>query len=698
VKALGMETARDLRIVVLIQENKTTDFYFPTLSLWGADVENRGRLLTAPPDHDQPHDRSAWVHYRQGDYPAVRSPIDNDTVIPYYSWLAKTFTFCDHHFGLGSNSTSGHMMLVGGQTPTLRNYFSAPRSWDLPTIFKHAERNGVPWAAFPDDSRYPTACFDELVNAPSIHAPDDFFTMAAQDILPRLCYVWSPAGFDEHPPAQSNPGYVTAGEQLTWRRVDAVVKSGHWEDTVFILTWDDWGGYADHLETPASELVPDALHPYGFQAIGGSRIPLLMFGGQVAQGVESEWHSHASVPRTIIDLLGLPPFGVARVDSAPSLAGPVSVKNRPQPPAFGAEIAQPAPPSKRPARVTHPWTGPINIAMPPLIANGGKQIPAPTDGTVYAKPPKAQTAQVLNVAVAPNTTACAAYLEALGRPQILAPGIAPNPADDLQFHGGKTMPSLSFLNVFLGSGWAASDRQSIDTALGAAMSDAGLNAILAQYFGGQAPISTALASKALDITVAARFDQRSVGEVIDTLLSNGMLDGLDLPTCVVDLLLPPGTVLVDSSGPQNLLGLEPDATDSLHGLGGYHGSVHAGGKTAYYAVGVYSQILSDGGMNGIVAFDQPWKNVVATFYHELNEVRTDADVDDAIAAGNDPNAEHFLGWTSAQGAEIGDEPVFEAGGDLRLVFKEIKLAAGSGTVPVQLMWSNRVHGPEEPPE
>src|SRR5205823_13929334 len=148
---------------------------------------------------------------------------------------------------------------------------------------------------------------------------------------------------------------------------------------------------------------------------------------------------------------------------------------------------------------------------------------------------------------------------------------------------------------------------------------------------------------------------------------------------------------------QSLQGLDQEAADSLNGLGGYHGSVHYKGKTVYYAVGVYSQTLANGHDNGIVAFDQPWKNVVATFYHELNEVRTDSDIDDAIAAGNDPKSEGYLGWTSPQGCEIGDEPVFEVGGDLSLVFKEVSLADGSGTVPIQLLWSNRVHGPEGSP-
>ena len=55
--------------------------------------------ISAPPDFDQPHDRNAWVHYQMGDYPAVDLAIDNDAVIPFYSWLAKTYTFSDHHFG-----------------------------------------------------------------------------------------------------------------------------------------------------------------------------------------------------------------------------------------------------------------------------------------------------------------------------------------------------------------------------------------------------------------------------------------------------------------------------------------------------------------------------------------------------------------------------------------------------------------------
>jgi len=389
--------ATNLRVVVFIQENKTPDFYFPSLAAWGADVLDSGPLLSAPPDHDQPHDRSAWVHYRMGDYPALAARLDNDAVIPYYSWLAKTFTFCDHHFGAATNSTPGHMLAIGGQTPTFKNPPFGPGGpqWDIPNIFVHAQRAGLTWAAFPDVNDYPVKFYTELSTPAAlrnIHATSsDFITLAKAGKLPQVCYVWAPDGADEHPPPNSkpNPQYIANGQHAVWSRVDAVVQGGGWDNTIFILTWDDWGGYADHVVTPDIERLPDALHPGGFQAIGGSRIPLVMFGGGIKQGIDNHWHSHASIPKTIIDLFGLPAFGVPRVDQAPSLAGNFSsTLKRPPPPPLGSTITQPTAPLPRLQPVPPPpWVGALGLAMPPLVANGGKTLPPPHDGVVQPKAP-----------------------------------------------------------------------------------------------------------------------------------------------------------------------------------------------------------------------------------------------------------------------------------------------------------------------
>ena len=389
-----------VRVVILMQENKTPDFYFPSLAAWGANIQNRGNLLKVPPTPDPTHDRNAWVHYKMGDYAPTTLQIDNDAILPFYSWLAKQFTYCDYHFGLGTNSTPGHMLAVGGQTPTLRNPPSGTAPvWDLPTIFKHVEAGGRTWGAFTGTDFYPLNFYEELSDAASrsnIHTStqpsDDAFTaMAAAGTLPDFCFVWSPSGYDEHAPDRSpDPAYVTKGQNISWQRVDAVVKAGGWANTVFLLTWDDWGGYADHVSTPNAETVTDALHPQGFQLIGGSRIPMLMFGGQVKQGIDSNWHSHAVILKTTIDLLGLKAFGITRVDTSASLARRVdSTLVRAAPPAVGSAIVQPPPPNPTPAILQpRPWGGANAQALPSLRANGGATIPAPHDGVVSATPPK----------------------------------------------------------------------------------------------------------------------------------------------------------------------------------------------------------------------------------------------------------------------------------------------------------------------
>ena len=273
------------------------------------------------------------------------------------------------------------------------------------------------------------------------------------------------------------------------------------------------------------------------------------------------------------------------------------------------------------------------------------------------------------------------------QPEMIAGGLPPTPDHDLQYHGGKTIRSLAFTNLYVGGAqaWNPGLRQNIDAALAAAMSDAHLNNVMMQYFANQSITSSFTPSRVLPGAPPATISQADVEALVGQLYTRGQLSGFDLGATVFDFMLPSGTVLTI------------DSSSSLQGLGGFHGSVHPpDGTTVYYAVGVFSEVLPDGRTNGIVAFNAPWKNVVATFYHELNEARTDADVEDAIRAGNDPSAERFLGWVSPQGEECGDFPVFEAEPDLSLVMQEVPLTDGSGTVPVQFQYSDAVHGPEGP--
>jgi len=315
----------------------------------------------------------------------------------------------------------------------------------------------------------------------------------------------------------------------------------------------------------------------------------------------------------------------------------------------------------------------------------------------------------LNVSFRRGSSAERVFRKRAGLPSTgaLAPGEKPTPSHDLHFHGGKTIADLHFLNFYVGgNAWPASDILNIDKSLASALSDVNLNNVMVQYFPGSIT-STFDGSQKLAGPAPATFSQGDVESLIATMASQKELGGRDLTSTVFNFMLPPGTVLNDNAGlsvakaeakaVKNSPIPDDDEADSLHGLGGYHGSIHtSNGDTIYYAIGVYSQKLADGTENGIAVFDQPWKNVVATFYHELNEARTDADVEDAIRAGNDPNAVKFLGWTSKQGEECGDFPVFESGNDLTKIFQEVPLTVGGGTVPVQFQYSDNVHGPEGP--
>jgi hypothetical protein len=226
--------------------------------------------------------------------------------------------------------------------------------------------------------------------------------------------------------------------------------------------------------------------------------------------------------------------------------------------------------------------------------------------------------------------------------------------ENLEFFGGRTLPRLEWTHVYLGR-WTAADRRHLDTALPAAMRDARLEGVVAQYFPKQ-PLESVFRGSQTGPMPSREMDKAAV----ETIVASLALDSL------AALLLPSGVVLSDG-----------DVT-SEHGLGGYHGSVDG----RYYAVSVYSE-----GTNGIVAFDAPWKNVCATLYHELQEARTDPDVEDAIRTGKTT----YLGWYSPRGGEIGDIPI--ATSPLHEVMREVPLADGSGTVPVQLMWSNRDSAP-----
>jgi hypothetical protein len=369
------------RVVVFVQENHTTDNYFRGLAPYGANVVTGWPTTPDPPASDQAHDRRAYFKWLTEGV-ATRSQFDTAAVLPYYLYLAVTGAFLENHCsGFGTNSTPNHLILVGGQTPTLKNPSSrgTPPQWDMPSVFGAADGAGVSWRAYAASGDYPVGFYTELHGSPNVVPSSRFVADAKQGPLPQLVYVWHNSPQDEHPPAD-----VKTGMDTVWQSVDAVVQSGGWEETVFLLTWDDWGGWDDHVATPPVEYTPDNV-----QLAYGPRVPLLMFGGHVRQRIDSRWCSHASVPKTVLQLLGLPALGVPRVDLDGGLADLVdaSAPASAPPPAFGQPVQLPAAPTPTPAPAPLPGS-PVTAAVPvpAVIRRDGSTLPPPDDVRLPAQP------------------------------------------------------------------------------------------------------------------------------------------------------------------------------------------------------------------------------------------------------------------------------------------------------------------------
>jgi phospholipase C len=72
-----------------------------------------------------------------------------------------------------------------------------------------------------------------------------FFAALEQGNLPSVVWIIPNGADSEHPPAS-----ISAGQAYTTRIINAVMQSSAWDSTAIFLTWDDWGGFYDHVQPP----------------------------------------------------------------------------------------------------------------------------------------------------------------------------------------------------------------------------------------------------------------------------------------------------------------------------------------------------------------------------------------------------------------------------------------------------------------
>jgi phospholipase C len=188
--------------------------------------------------------------------------------------------------------------LVEAKGLTWRYYQSHPGAglWNAPDAIKHI-RNG---------SQFST----EVVSPPS-----QVLTDIANGALPNVVWVTPTAKESDH-------AGITDGTGPSWVAsvVNAVGESQYWDSSVIFVTWDDWGGWYDHVTPPQYN---------SFEL--GIRVPLIAIGPYAKKGyVSHAQHEFGSILKFVEEAFGLPSLGTTD-ERADNLADCFNFSRKPRP-------------------------------------------------------------------------------------------------------------------------------------------------------------------------------------------------------------------------------------------------------------------------------------------------------------------------------------------------------------------------------
>ncbi|KAF9233990.1 phosphoesterase [Melanogaster broomeanus] len=241
----------------------------------------------------------------------------SEEMIPVFRTMAENYVlfdrwFCDvpgptdpNRAYMTSGTSHGH-----GKNDNAFNVFGLPQR----SIFQQLDENNVTWINYYNSSFNPDAEFYTWTNtsgrsATNVKPVAQFFADAAAGTLPQFTYI-NPecCSYDSmHPPSPIN-----MGEAWMKSLYEAVRSSPQWNNTLFLVTFDEHGGFADHVSPPVgvppgdnltyTELAADGQnYTFNFDRLG-VRVPTI---------VMSPWngplktYSHSSLAGFITKLWNL---------------------------------------------------------------------------------------------------------------------------------------------------------------------------------------------------------------------------------------------------------------------------------------------------------------------------------------------------------------------------------------------------------
>jgi phospholipase C len=246
----------------------------------------------------------------------------SDRHLPVYDHLSEKFCICDRWFSSVAGSTFPNRLYSMAGRAAGKRVNDSPPIYHLHSFVRHLDDvKGVSWATFVHDvtpilwavdNDYPfnhllnehVAWFDGHFRPP--HFGDTFMQRAAKGRLPSVSWidpsfadlrtglmrVISPPSNDDHPPSD-----VTLGQALVLKIYDALASSPKWQKTMLVITYDEHGGFFDHVPPP---LNPPDDDPKTFKRYG-VRVPAIVVSPLVGRrSFSHELFDHTSIIKTIL--------------------------------------------------------------------------------------------------------------------------------------------------------------------------------------------------------------------------------------------------------------------------------------------------------------------------------------------------------------------------------------------------------------
>jgi phospholipase C len=286
----GVDTLPQIEhIVVLMMENHSYDSYLGALKYHGdgfrfgrdgkplnANPDGNGNLirsfhmpstcqLHAVPGQDWDRSHTSWDGGRNDGFvkasTAVAMGYWDETDIPFYYGLTRAFPLSDRWFGsvLAQTYPNRRFLMAGTAAGIVSTSTAALTAPPPPngTIFDRFHAHGISWRNYYTDAPSAAIIIKTLSDYPSNFSKiDQFYTDAAAGTLPSFSLV--DPNFDTE--SEENPQDLRVGEQMAAKTINAVMQSPAWPRTLMIWTYDEHGGYYDHVPPPPAPR-PDDIPP-----------------------------------------------------------------------------------------------------------------------------------------------------------------------------------------------------------------------------------------------------------------------------------------------------------------------------------------------------------------------------------------------------------------------------------------------------